>query len=52
MELPIDNLNNNDASVLNNNNTELKTQRKKRVKKNIPTSPSAILEKTFYNSLQ
>ena len=55
MDLPIDDLNNNDISTLHNDTQhkiQHKTQRKKRVKKNIPTSPSAILEKTFYNSLQ
>ena len=51
MDLPIDELNNIDNSALNSN-THHKSQGKKRVKKNIPTSPSAILEKTFYNSLQ
>lgn len=49
MDLPNDELNNNKEQ---NQLNHVQYKRKKRVKKNIPTSPSAILEKTVYNSLQ
>jgi len=51
MDLPIDKIDNNNVNN-NSNKGHCQQEHRKLDKKNIPTSPSAILEKTFYNSLQ